>query len=50
MVVDWIQLAQDRDQWWVLLNIVTNLRIAYSANNFCSNFVTISFLRLTRFH
>jgi hypothetical protein len=23
--MDWIYLAQDRDQWWDLVNIVTNL-------------------------
>jgi hypothetical protein len=23
--VDWIHLAQDRDQWWALVNIVMNL-------------------------
>jgi hypothetical protein len=26
-VVDWIQLAQDRDQWWALMNTVMNLRV-----------------------
>jgi hypothetical protein len=25
--VDWIQLAQDRDWWWALVNTVMNLRI-----------------------
>jgi hypothetical protein len=25
--VDWIHLAQDRDQWRVVVNTVTNLRI-----------------------
>jgi hypothetical protein len=24
-VVDWIHLAQNRDQWWVLVNMVMNL-------------------------
>jgi hypothetical protein len=23
--VDWIHLAQDRDQWWALVNMVMNL-------------------------
>jgi hypothetical protein len=26
-VVEWIRLAQDRDQWWVLVNAVMNLQI-----------------------
>jgi hypothetical protein len=26
--MDWIDLAQDRDQWRVLVNTVMNLRIA----------------------
>jgi hypothetical protein len=25
--VDWIELAQDRDRWWALLNTVMNLWI-----------------------
>jgi hypothetical protein len=25
--VDWIQLAQDRDRWRVLMNTVMNLRV-----------------------
>jgi hypothetical protein len=25
--VDWIDLAQDRDQWRVLVNMVMNLRV-----------------------
>jgi hypothetical protein len=25
--VDWIQLAQDRDRWWVIVNTVMNLRV-----------------------
>jgi hypothetical protein len=27
-VVDWIHLAQDRDQWWALLNTVINLQVS----------------------
>jgi hypothetical protein len=25
--MDWIDLAEDRDQWWALVNIVMNLRV-----------------------
>ena len=26
-VMDWIELAHDRDRWWVLVNAVMNLRV-----------------------
>jgi hypothetical protein len=26
-VVDWILLAQDRDQWWTVMNTVMNLGV-----------------------
>jgi hypothetical protein len=25
--LDWIHLAQDRDQWWAVVNTVMNLRV-----------------------
>jgi hypothetical protein len=25
--VEWIQLAQDRDRWWALVNMVMNLQV-----------------------
>jgi hypothetical protein len=25
--MDWIHLAQDRDQWWVVVNMVMNLQV-----------------------
>jgi len=26
--MDWNELAQDRDRWWVLVNVVTNIRVS----------------------
>ena len=26
--IDWIDLAQERDRWWALVNAVMNLRVA----------------------
>jgi hypothetical protein len=25
--VDWIELAEDRDRWWTLVNVVMNLSV-----------------------
>jgi hypothetical protein len=35
--VDWIDLAQDRGRWWVLLSAVMNLRVANNVGNFCTS-------------
>jgi len=39
---NWMQLAQDRDQWWALVNTVMNLRVTSMAGNLLSSWVTIS--------
>jgi hypothetical protein len=33
-IMDWINLAQDRDRWWTVLNSVMNLRIPYNLEKF----------------
>jgi hypothetical protein len=35
--VYWMHLAQDRDQCWVLLNMVMNLRVTKKVRNFLTS-------------
>jgi uncharacterized membrane protein YsdA (DUF1294 family) len=32
--VDWIHLAQDRDEQWAVMNAVMNLKFSYKVENF----------------
>jgi len=32
--MDWIELAQDRDRWWSLVNAVMNLRVSIKFGEF----------------
>jgi hypothetical protein len=36
--MDWINVAQDRDRWWALMNAVMNLQVPYNAGNFLTSF------------
>jgi hypothetical protein len=33
---DWIDLAQDRDRWWPLVNAIMNLQVPKNAGNMSS--------------
>jgi hypothetical protein len=48
--MDWIDLAQDRDQCGALLNTVMNLRVPKNAGKFSSNCTIDSFSRRAQLH
>jgi hypothetical protein len=48
--IDWIDLAQDRDQWIALVKTVMNLRVPYNFGKFLNGCVTGSFSRRAQLH
>jgi hypothetical protein len=48
--VDWIDLAQDRDQWKVLVNTVMILRVSKKAGTFLSSCTMGGFSRRAQLH
>jgi hypothetical protein len=43
--MEWIDLAQGRDQWKAFMNMVLNLRVPYNGGKFLSSFTIGSFSR-----
>jgi hypothetical protein len=48
--MDWIDLAQNREQWRVLVNTVMNLRVPYNAGKLLSSCTIDSFWRRAQLH
>jgi hypothetical protein len=46
----WIELAQDRDRWPALVNVVMNLQVPYNAGNFLTCCKPVSFSRRVLLH
>jgi hypothetical protein len=48
--MDWIDLAEDRDQWRAHMNTVMNLRVPQNAGKFLCGCTIGSFLRRAQLH
>jgi hypothetical protein len=48
--MEWIELAQDRDQWKAFVNTVMSVQVPYNAGKFLSSCTTVSFSRKVLVH
>ena len=49
-VMDWIDLAQDRDRWQALVSMVMSLQVPQNVGNFLTSREPVSFSRRTLLH
>jgi hypothetical protein len=43
--MDWIDVAQDRDQWRALVSMIMNFWVSLNAGNFLSSLTIVGFSR-----
>jgi hypothetical protein len=48
--VDWVNLAQNRDQWRALVKTILNLRVPYNVGKFLKSCTTGGISRRAHFH
>jgi hypothetical protein len=48
--MDWIDLAEDRDQWKAFVSTAMNLRVPQNAGKFISSYTIGGFLRRAQLH
>jgi hypothetical protein len=48
--MDWIDLAQDRDQWKAVVNTIMNIRVTQNVGEFWSSCTTGGFSRRAQLH
>jgi hypothetical protein len=48
--IDWIDLAENRDRWWALVNTMMSIRVLQNMGNFLSSLGCISFSGRTLLH
>jgi hypothetical protein len=41
--MDWIDLPEDRDRWWALVNAVMNIQLPLNVGNFLTSWLSVSF-------
>jgi hypothetical protein len=48
--MDWVYLAQDRDQWRALVNMIINIKISLNAGKFLSSCISGGISKRAQLH